>query len=59
MAREKAIKKVYELAPEYAKTKDLMILAEIDKLAYDYEIFICELDEGLAVEDDIFYFTES
>lgn len=59
MTRGKAIKKVYELAQEYAKTEDQMVLAEIDRLAYDYEIFICELDEGLAVEDDIFYFTES
>lgn len=56
MTKEKAIKKIYELAPKYAKTEDLMILREIDKLAYEYEIFICELDDGLAVEDDIFYF---
>lgn len=56
MTKEKEIKKIYELAPKYAKTEDLMILQEIDKLAYEYEIFICELDDGLAVEDDIFYF---
>lgn len=56
MKKEKAIKKICELAAQYAKTEDLKILAEIDRLAYDYEVFICELDEGLAVEDDIFYF---
>ena len=56
MKREEAMKKVWEMACEIAKTENFGTMSELDTLALDYEIYVDWDDEGIHVEDDVVYF---
>lgn len=54
--REKAFKKMCkiagELKTEWTKDKEQIIW----NMADEHDIFVGELDEGIQIEDDVFYF---
>ena len=56
MAREKAFQKMCNIASElkigWTRDKEMKIW----EMADEYDIFVGELDEGIQIEDDVFYF---
>lgn len=57
MTKEQAIKQATQMAVKYAKTGDGEILSKLMRFGYQNDVFVCEDDEYIAVEDNIYYYT--
>lgn len=57
--RDSLIAKAMKLAQKYVKTRSAEDFRKLDAFCYDNDIFLQDLDNGVAIEDDTFYFDES
>lgn len=52
----KNVKKAVEMAIEYSKTGNGELLSKLMSFGYENDVFVCEGEDYIAVEDDVFYY---
>ncbi len=57
--RDSLVAKAAKLAQKYVKTRSAEDFRKLDAFCCDNDIFLQDLDDGVAIEDDTFYFDES